>query len=121
MPGRRRPRTGAGGKDDPLAAETRVTFFRSGGPGGQHRNKTETAVRLRHLPTGLTVVAAEERSQRRNRAIAFERLRQKLRALRTPRAARIPTAAPAAFTETRLRVKRLHAAKKAERRRVEED
>jgi len=56
--------------------EKQVTFsaFRAGGAGGQHVNKTSSAVRLLHRPTGLTVEAQEERSQHRNRQIALKRL-----------------------------------------------
>ena len=102
---------------DPLEAQTRITFFRSGGPGGQHRNKTSTAVRLKHLPTGVTVTAAEERSQHRNRLIAFERLRRKLLARGHRPPPRIPTRATVASREARLRAKRLCAAKKTRRQR----
>jgi peptide chain release factor len=58
--------------------EIRVEVMRSSGPGGQHVNKTESAVRVTHLPTGLTAVAREERSQHRNRALAQARLAQLL-------------------------------------------
>lgn len=53
-----------------------VTFetFRAGGPGGQHQNTTDSAVRATHMPTGLSAVAREERSQHRNKALALERL-----------------------------------------------
>ena len=54
---------------DPEVLEKEVvwSFFRGGGPGGQHRNKVETGVRLFHPPSGITVTATEGRSQYRNR------------------------------------------------------
>jgi hypothetical protein len=52
-----------------------VTFSRSSGPGGQHRNRTQTAVELHHKPTGVTAAASERRSQAENRAVALHRLR----------------------------------------------
>jgi protein subunit release factor A len=64
--------------DEALLAECRVETFRAGGPGGQHQNTTESGVRLVHLPTGVRVLAREERSQHRNRAVALRRLREKL-------------------------------------------
>lgn len=61
--------------DEVLVAQCEVDRFRTRGPGGQHRNKVETAVRLRHLPTGLTGEATETRSQHTNRVRALGRLR----------------------------------------------
>jgi protein subunit release factor A len=60
------------------ADDVRVDLFRSSGAGGQHRNKVESAVRLTHLPTGIVVTATEERSQHQNRAVAWERLSERL-------------------------------------------
>jgi peptide chain release factor len=60
-------------------SDLRVEAFRSSGPGGQHANKTSSAVRVTHLPTGLVTVAQEERSQHRNRALALARLDALLR------------------------------------------
>lgn len=57
-----------------VLTDVRFTAFRAGGPGGQHQNKTESAVRAVHAPTGLTVVVREGRSQHRNKAMALERL-----------------------------------------------
>ncbi|XP_002977574.2 uncharacterized protein LOC9656111 [Selaginella moellendorffii] len=58
-----------------LVAQCKMDTFRATGPGGQHRNKTESAVRLKHLPTGLVSQASEDRSQHRNRDSAVQRLR----------------------------------------------
>ena len=63
---------------DPQSSELRIEAFRAGGPGGQHQNTTDSAVRVTHGPTGIAVVSREERSQHRNRARALERLRARL-------------------------------------------
>ncbi|PKI61145.1 hypothetical protein CRG98_018465 [Punica granatum] len=55
-----------------------MSTFRTSGPGGQHRNKRDSAVRLKHLPTGITAQASEDRSQHKNRASALSRLRTRL-------------------------------------------
>jgi len=59
-------------------SDLRESFARSSGPGGQHVNKVSTAVTLTHLPTGISVVVSDSRSQSMNRAIARERLAEKL-------------------------------------------
>jgi peptide chain release factor len=64
------------------AVDVRFEAMRAGGPGGQHQNKTESAVRAVHLPTGLSVVARDGRSQHRNKAIAMARLAALLAAAR---------------------------------------
>ncbi len=64
--------------DDELAAQCRVERFRVSGPGGQHRNRTDPAVRLTHRPSGITGYASERRSQQQNRSKAISRLRRAL-------------------------------------------
>ena len=64
--------------DTQLLAECDVDTYRGPGPGGQKRNKTDSAVRLRHKPTGMIVVAGESRSQAENKTRAVKRLREAL-------------------------------------------
>ncbi|GFS36616.1 class I peptide chain release factor [Actinidia rufa] len=61
--------------DEELMRECDMDTFKASGPGGQHRNKRESAVRLKHLPTGVVAQAVEDRSQHKNRAAALARLR----------------------------------------------
>jgi peptide chain release factor 2 len=77
--------------DDDLLKECEVETFRSSGPGGQHVNKTESAVRLRHLPSGIVVSSQQERSQHRNKAICLKKLREKIEKLNYRAPKRIPT------------------------------
>jgi len=81
---------------DSLERDSDVEFLIAGGPGGQHRNKAETGVRLTHRPTGIVVIATERRSQYANREAAFERMAERLEArqrVQRPRRATRPTAA----------------------------
>ncbi len=64
--------------DDQLLAQCRFEAFRGPGPGGQKRNKTSSAVRLTHRPSGISVIAGESRSQYRNRQVALGRLRHQI-------------------------------------------
>lgn len=64
--------------DDQLLAQCEVDTYRASGPGGQKRNKTSSAVRLRHPSSGLLVIAEESRSQHENKARALRRLRRAL-------------------------------------------
>ncbi|CAJ1952455.1 unnamed protein product [Sphenostylis stenocarpa] len=61
--------------DEDLMRQCEMDTFKASGPGGQHRNKRESAVRLKHLPTGIIAQASEDRSQHKNRASALNRLR----------------------------------------------
>jgi protein subunit release factor A len=107
--------------DDELLAQCRVETFRAGGPGGQHQNRTESGVRLVHLPTGIRVVAREERSQHRNREIALARLRARLEARNRRPEPRVPTRVPASEKRRRLEAKRRRSDAKKRRRPPEQD
>ncbi|CAO1942560.1 unnamed protein product [Urochloa humidicola] len=64
-----------GMSDEELMDQCEMGTFKASGPGGQHRNKRESAVRLKHRPTGIIAQAVEDRSQHKNRASALSRLR----------------------------------------------
>ena len=77
--------------DRELGEQIRFETFTPGGPGGQHANRTASAVRAIHIPTGIAAVAKESRSQHRNKELALERLLAKLKAERRRNKPRIPT------------------------------
>lgn len=100
--------------DEELLRECEVETFRSSGPGGQHVNKTESAVRLRHLRSGVVVTSQQERSQHRNKALCLQKLRKKIEKLNYRPAKRVPTRVPASVKNRtleekarRARIKRL--------------
>jgi protein subunit release factor B len=98
-----------------LARESDITAFRSSGPGGQKKNKTESSVRVRHTPSGITRIATEHRSQTRNRVLALERVWEALEKRRRKPKPRRPTRPTRTAVEKRLESKRHVAAKKRER------
>ena len=105
--------------DDELLAQCEVQTHRAGGPGGQHRNKAETAIRLVHRPTGVVAEGKNQRSRAQNLAAALQRVREKLarRAYRRP--PRHKTRPTRGSQEKRLESKRRAAAKKKDRRGAE--
>jgi protein subunit release factor B len=106
--------------DDALLAQCEVQAHRASGPGGQHRNKAETAIRLVHLPSGVSAEGKDQRSRTQNLRIALGRLRDKLvrRAYRPP--PRKKTRPTRAAKERRVEAKRLQSRKKATRRELGE-
>ena len=103
--------------DDALIAQCEVDRYRASGPGGQHRNKTESAVRMTHRPTGIVRVATEHRSQLRNRVLALERIWRALEARRRKPKPRVPTRPSVAAQKRRLAEKQMESEKKHARRR----
>jgi len=93
--------------------DLKITFYRSSGPGGQRKNKVETAVRITHIPTGIIASATESRSQAQNRARALERLAAKLKKLSHRKKPRIKTSTPVA-----VKAERLHGKKRLSRQKV---
>lgn len=101
-----------------LERDCDVEFFVAGGPGGQHRNKVETGVRLTHRPSGLVVTATERRSQSANREAAFERMAEKLEARQRVRKARHATKPSAAAKKKRIEEKKKAGERKKARGKV---
>jgi protein subunit release factor A len=108
---------------DPQVLKKQVVIetYRSRGPGGQRKNKVETAVRLKHLPSGITVVATEHRSQAENRKLAFERLRDRLIKLNRPKRRRIPTSLSRTAIEKRIQEKKILSNKKRLRQKSQKE
>jgi ribosome-associated protein len=102
--------------DEALLGQCDEVFFVAGGPGGQHRNKTSTAVRLTHHPSGLVITATERRSQLQNRGVALERLRERLTKLAYVAPKRVATRPSRGQKRRRLADKKHHSDKKQGRR-----
>jgi len=102
--------------EDQLLAECEVEVFIASGPGGQHRNTTESGVRLTHARTELSVTATERRSQHQNRGVALERLREGLKQLTFVPKKRRPTKPTKGSQRRRLEGKAHQSRKKQDRR-----
>ncbi|MBN1573954.1 MAG: peptide chain release factor-like protein [Deltaproteobacteria bacterium] len=98
--------------------DIQVEYFRASGPGGQRRNKKDTAVRVTHLPTGIRAVGTESRYRSRNLRAALMRLGEKLDLRSRKTRPRLPTRTPRRAEERRLLGKRLIGEKKSMRGKV---
>jgi len=98
-----------------LSRDCDITAFRSSGPGGQKKNKTESSVRVHHRPSGITRIATEHRSQTRNRTLALERVWAALERQRAKPKPRKRTRPSRAAVEGRLQEKRRISEKKRSR------
>lgn len=104
-----------------LEREVEVDVFRASGPGGQHVNRTESALRLTHPPSGVVVIAQDSPSQHRNREIAYGRLIARLARLNHVPKKRVPTKPTAGSRRRRVEGKTLRGAIKRTRGRVRGD
>ncbi len=104
---------------DEIVKEIRFETFASGGPGGQHANRNATAVRAIHVPTGISAIARESRSQYKNREMAIDRLLQKLEKRMQRVKPRHRTKVPSRIVQERLTKKRQQSSKKELRRKVD--
>ena len=95
-----------------LLDQIEISFFRSSGPGGQRKNKRETAVRVTHLPTGITVTGQIYRSQVQNKEYALEILKKRLAQFCRKRKRRIPTRVSRSAKEKTREEKQRHGLKK---------
>ena len=101
---------------DVLERECELEFIRLSGPGGQHKNRRETGVRLFHPPSGIEVISGERRERPRNVELAFQRLTSALSMRNQVRRKRVPTRIPNSQKRKRLKTKRHNAARRAARR-----
>ena len=104
-----------------LEREVLVDVFRASGPGGQHVNKTQSALRLTHPPSGVVVTSQDSPSQFRNRETAYERLIVRLKRLNHVPKKRVPTKPTRGSRERRIEVKKLRGTTKQARGRVKGD
>lgn len=100
-----------------LLAECDVEPYKSSGPGGQKKNKTESSVRVRHLPSGLVRIATESRSQLRNREAALQRMFDTLEARKKKPKPRVATKPTRAAKVRRVETKRRDSVVKRQRTR----
>lgn len=101
--------------EEKLLNECVVQTFLSSGKGGQHVQKTESAVRLIHLPTGIVVTSQQERSQYSNKRTCLEKLKKKLLERSKKKKKRIPTKKPRSAKEAILKGKKIRSSKKKQR------
>jgi ribosome-associated protein len=106
---------------DTLEREAVIEVFRASGPGGQHVNKTESALRITHPPSGVVVTSQDSPSQFRNRETAFKRLVERLERLNIVPKKRVPTRPSRAAREKRIETKKQVGRKKATRGRIRGD
>ena len=106
---------------DEIAKDCETDVFHAHGPGGQGVNTTDSAVRMRHLPTGIVVVSRESRSQYRNRQLCLQKIQAELQRRSIPPAKRVKTKPTKGSQRRRLKAKRERSEIKQSRRRITGD
>lgn len=101
--------------DRDLIKECKLESFKSSGAGGQHVNKTESAIRLTHIPSGIVTFSQQERSQYLNKKICLDKLRKKIDSLNYRKPKRVKTNVPKAV-KTKNKAKKMHASEKKRQR-----
>ena len=101
--------------NDELLDQCRVETFRSGGKGGQHANKTESAVRLTHIPSGIQASCQDNRSQHLNKMKSLNELRKRIERFNYKPPKRIKTRPTRSSVEKRLTNKKYQSEKKKNR------
>tara|TARA_B100002052_G_scaffold168204_1_gene153122 strand:+ start:20683 stop:21057 length:375 start_codon:yes stop_codon:yes gene_type:complete len=105
--------------DDDLLAECKIETYRSSGKGGQHANKTESAVRLTHIKSGLQVMCQDNRSQHLNKIKCIKELRKRIKQLNYRPPKRIKTKPTKGSIERRLKTKKFNSEKKKNRKKTD--
>ncbi|MCM8772698.1 MAG: peptide chain release factor-like protein [Candidatus Omnitrophica bacterium] len=101
-----------------IKKDIKFYYFKSSGPGGQRKNKKLTSVRIVHIPTGITAIGTEFRSQAKNKEIALKRLKEKLKKLNEKKKIRIKTEKPEWVKEKQIEEKRKRSEKKKLRKKI---
>ena len=105
--------------DEELLGQCKVETFRSSGKGGQHANKTESAVRLTHVPTSIKVLCQDERSQYQNKMKCLKSLRKRINDYNYTPKKRIQTKPTHSSVINRLNKKKIQSQKKKLRQKPE--